>query len=241
MYKNTSRDLVNIAKIKKGMSVVDLACGTGITTQAILKKTGDAGKIYAVDFSREMLAVSKKKNKAGNIDFILSRAEKIDEVIKEKVDRVVCNSAFWQLPATETLRAIKNILKDDGILVFNLAPGFVGKPIERPPLRLLMAEVAVGEYGFPLRVAPFDFNALKRIFDGESFIIAPPKTIEYQLTPEEIYEFNRIPLMTEVFFPGLNYRQRMRILDKAYAEFDKNGTYPNKWSFFTVKKKNKKN
>jgi len=57
------------------------------------------------------------------------------------------------------------------------------------------------------------------------------------MTAEEIYEFNRIPIMTENFFPELSYRQRMRILDKAYAEFDKNGTYPNKWNFFTAKKK----
>ena len=126
MYHNESKELVDLADIRKGMTILDLACGTGVSTKEILKKLGETGKIYAVDFSEAMLNLAKKEIKNKNVVFIKSLAQKIDEVISEKVDRIICNGAFWLINKPETLKAMANILKDDGKLVFNM-PGQIFK------------------------------------------------------------------------------------------------------------------
>jgi len=68
VQKNTTGGAVSILSIKKqvlewsngpmlrwGHTAVDLACGTGFTTEAILRKLGETGCVYAVDYSAPML------------------------------------------------------------------------------------------------------------------------------------------------------------------------------------------
>ncbi len=95
VYRKTSKFLVRIAGIKKGITVVDLACGTGVTTREILKKTGSFGKVLGVDSSKEMLNIAKKKIKRKNVFFVHSSAEEIDRAIKEKVDLVLCKFSLF--------------------------------------------------------------------------------------------------------------------------------------------------
>jgi ubiquinone/menaquinone biosynthesis C-methylase UbiE len=40
MYRATSADLVRFADVRQGQRIVDLACGTGVTTEEILKVIG---------------------------------------------------------------------------------------------------------------------------------------------------------------------------------------------------------
>ncbi|MDQ6834206.1 MAG: methyltransferase domain-containing protein [Chloroflexota bacterium] len=61
MYKATAHDLVAIAGITPGMTVVDVACGTGIVTEAILEQLGETGSVTGVDRSSAMLAIARRK------------------------------------------------------------------------------------------------------------------------------------------------------------------------------------
>jgi SAM-dependent methyltransferase len=58
-YRHTSRDLVDLAQLAADARVVDLACGTGITTEAVLAVLGERGSIVAVDASAAMLAAAR--------------------------------------------------------------------------------------------------------------------------------------------------------------------------------------
>lgn len=58
-YRDTSRDLVHLAEIKPGMRVIDLACGTGVTSQAVLKALNGTGHLYSVDMSQAMLDIAR--------------------------------------------------------------------------------------------------------------------------------------------------------------------------------------
>ena len=54
------------------MTILDLACGTGVSTKEILKNLGETGKIYAVDFSEAMLNLAKKEIKKIRMSFLLN-------------------------------------------------------------------------------------------------------------------------------------------------------------------------
>lgn len=45
-YQLTSRDLIRLAEVASHHVVVDLACGTGVTSQALLAAMGETGRIY---------------------------------------------------------------------------------------------------------------------------------------------------------------------------------------------------
>jgi ubiquinone/menaquinone biosynthesis C-methylase UbiE len=80
-YKKTNKKLIKLANIKNNSIIVDLACGTGITTQEILIKNPNIQKIYAVDFSSEMLDRAKNSIQSEKVIFINSDAENIEKVI----------------------------------------------------------------------------------------------------------------------------------------------------------------
>ena len=59
-YKQTNEKLIKIADINPNQVVVDLACGTGLTTKEVLKNCPDVKKVYAIDFSEDMINVAKE-------------------------------------------------------------------------------------------------------------------------------------------------------------------------------------
>src|ERR1044072_7246664 len=51
VYGPGARELLLRAGIKPGMRVVDLGCGTGMTTQLLAELVGPTGKVIGVDYS----------------------------------------------------------------------------------------------------------------------------------------------------------------------------------------------
>ena len=56
------------------------------------------------------------------------------------MDRIICNGAFWLINKPETLKAMANILKDDGKLVFNM-PGQIFKFDEKNKQKLILSSL----------------------------------------------------------------------------------------------------
>ena len=246
-YKNTNRDLVKIADIGEGQLVVDLACGTGMTSKAILQKLSPSGHIFAVDSSPAMLEVAEKNISQPNISFHLSTAERVHEAVPGRVDRILCNSAFWQMETEATLAAIRRLLKDEGLFAFNL-PELLS-PVGKQPggsvdLRTLMRQVATEEYGWEFDPAPapnrsrlykMSCENIPGLLAEHGYELTRHKRIVYQESYEAAHEFCAIPIMTENTIPGVDYETRLEILDKAYARLA--GTdqlYESAWDFYVV-------
>lgn len=60
---------VGLIKIKKGARIADLCCGTGEIAE-LLARNENVDKVFALDFSPEMLQIAKTKRKSGKISFI---------------------------------------------------------------------------------------------------------------------------------------------------------------------------
>ena len=68
-----------LAGLKKGDTVLDICCGTGLSFAPAQKLIGPEGKIIAIDINNEMLDLSRKrakKNGWNNISFINADIEK---------------------------------------------------------------------------------------------------------------------------------------------------------------------
>ena len=116
----SSSELVRLANVQPGQTVLDLACGTGAITKRIAAKVGISGKAIGVDSSISAIKIAKKEagNKS-NLDFVLSDAEFIK--FNKKFDVVTCQYALFFFPnAQNVLQNIRQYLKGNGILALAL-------------------------------------------------------------------------------------------------------------------------
>ncbi len=107
-----SRMVVELAGIKPGDKVLDVACGSGNLTQTAQKYTGPDGKATGIDASPEMIEVAKKKAErlGSGASFQLGLAEKLD-FPDGTFDVVISRLAIHHLPDDLKQRAFAEILR----------------------------------------------------------------------------------------------------------------------------------
>ncbi|GAA3436262.1 class I SAM-dependent DNA methyltransferase [Kutzneria kofuensis] len=120
LYATTSARLVAAAGIRPGSRVLDLGCGTGVTTRALLARVGPAGQVLAVDSSPAMLDTARANVRADNVSWYQGDARDVDRLVGGKVDAAVSNMAFWQFDLVPTLAAVAKVLTDEGSLTFSI-------------------------------------------------------------------------------------------------------------------------
>ncbi len=227
LYRETARQLVSLAPIRSDITIVDLACGTGVLTEQISQKWAQTCQIIGVDLSPAMLKYAQSNPALSAVRFYPLRAEDLGMVLPAaSVDIVLCNSAFWQMQIRDTLTGIFHLLKPDGFFLFNFPekPQPILEDPSRmiPPLRLSMFEIAKQEYGYVSRppaepsIKDLPLEEIKRLIEEAGFILwqhyLPSTGIER--TAADMYAFLRIPSIKVL--PGLKYATRLEILDKAF-------------------------
>lgn len=103
----------------EGRTVVDLGCGTGLLEGHLLPRVG-RGRIVAVDFSAEMLALARARHGSQRIAWICR--DVLDTAIAgASVDAVLCFNAFPHFPdPAATLREAARWLRlGGGLLVWH--------------------------------------------------------------------------------------------------------------------------
>jgi SAM-dependent methyltransferase len=81
------RRALRLAGLKKGDTVLDLCCGSGLSLKAIQGIIGPEGKIIAVDGNKHMLELARSravKHSWDNIEFVHGNIEDLD--IEQQVD-----------------------------------------------------------------------------------------------------------------------------------------------------------
>ena len=114
-FQSTSK-LVQLMKLEKGDTVLDVACGTGVVTKKISQKIGRSGYVVGVDTSVTAIKIAKKWNEEKkNLDFVNMDAERFN--FTTRFDAIACQYALFFFPNSQkALKNMKNSLKKDGKL-----------------------------------------------------------------------------------------------------------------------------
>lgn len=110
-----------IARTGSGAEIVDLGCGSGASTRALLR--AGAGSVLGIDASPGMLARAERRDWPAGVRFAVGRAEKLDRLLTEhgvRPDGVFACYLFRNLaPADrdQVLRAVHDRLPAGGWLV----------------------------------------------------------------------------------------------------------------------------
>lgn len=245
MYQQTSRDLIALARPSSGDAVLDLACGTGVTTQEVLAVLGQDGKVIGVDKSAAMLARAAISIADPRVTWVQAPAESVDQHVSELVDTVVCNSAIWQTELVATAAAVRHVMAAGGRFAFNVGSGFLEQG-DDPASRVLdsvMRAIAAQEHGWtlpragtPLRARPrLSRESIGLCLSKAGFEVEQVKEFKYEQSAESLRAWLSVPIFTERLLPGLPYKDRMRVLDKAYDRLGPGEAELARWVAFAAK------
>lgn len=242
-YWQSSRKLIELAQVASGQIVVDLAAGTGVTTKCLLEMVPEVSQIHAVDLSQQMLNKAKEYVQDERVTYICGGAEDVSSVVPTPVDRVICNSAFWQFPdRAGALAAIQGVLKSGGIFAFNLPNHFVdvGGPSHRSLFVVEMyKEMELRGFGQKRKLAPkLARDALVGELSLQDLHLVHEELVEFPgMRAQDSADFFSIPAVAP-FFEGVSDDVRDEILAsvvRKLAQYD-NERPTNKWIFFITQK-----
>jgi ubiquinone/menaquinone biosynthesis C-methylase UbiE len=115
-YHQALRRSARALGLRPGMRVLDLGCGTGASTAALVTAVPGL-EIVAVDASEGMLARARRKRWPSSVRFVHSRAEDVDE---GEFDAVFAAYLVRNLPDPDVaLRHVRGLLKPGARLVLH--------------------------------------------------------------------------------------------------------------------------
>jgi|FaiFalFF_MnMetaG_3_1042247.scaffolds.fasta_scaffold12570_5 ubiquinone/menaquinone biosynthesis C-methylase UbiE len=111
-------EILKSCGLSKGMTMVDVGCGSGYFTIPASKIVGENGRVYAVDIQEEMLDKLKERGLPSNVIPILARSD-----YDFPLDVGISDFTFIAFVAHENddlekfFNEVKRITKDDGRVV----------------------------------------------------------------------------------------------------------------------------
>ncbi|HYF93507.1 MAG TPA: class I SAM-dependent methyltransferase [Symbiobacteriaceae bacterium] len=140
IYRQSNERLVAGADLRSGMTVVDLGCGSGLTSLAALAAVPEGLKLILIDSRRSMIESAIQHVGARAAAYHVADASEVSALVTEKVDRVLCNLSFWYFKEPEAvLRELRKVIKPAGRLCFSLLGTYfnVGGTVVSPHWALL--------------------------------------------------------------------------------------------------------
>ena len=234
MYQELSQKMIDLADLQPGMRVLDLGCGTGVTTQLVLQVMAEQGHIYALDISESMLRLAQEEINSPCVTFFAADAATCTTLIDQPLDRIVCNSMFWQLRhKAQVVTELRKILKPDGRFIFNVPePYFIFKDIPRlPKVSLLFKQLAAERYG----VGQQDMRTMRVFLENHGFELLQMEAYTRIRSAEESYLFFQLPVATAWMEPPLDYQTRMALLHEAQQLAEPDQPVQQRWMYFVAR------
>lgn len=144
--RNVSERLIELANVKEGDKVLDIATGLGEPAISAARKVGPKGRVVAVDFSPGMLDAARRRANGlglGNIEFSVMDGEEL-KIQDNGFDAVLCRWGLMFFPdPAKALDTVRRLLKDGGRLAAAVwdAPDKV--PMISLPMEVLRKELAL--------------------------------------------------------------------------------------------------
>jgi ubiquinone/menaquinone biosynthesis C-methylase UbiE len=174
-------ELIDIAALRSGERVLDVACGTGIVARLAAERVGNKGKIAGLDLNPAMLAVAKSVSP--QVEWHEASAESMP-FSDEAFDVVLCQFGLMFMPdKSAVLREMRRVLVSGGRLLIDV-------PGPTPPL------FAILEEALAKHVAPEAAQLL-----GSVFSMHDPSRIEHLLSNEGFQNIKIRQITKKILLP----------------------------------------
>jgi ubiquinone/menaquinone biosynthesis C-methylase UbiE len=186
--------------------VLDVGCGTGISTLSIYKSLKEVPIIYAIDISEAMLikARERMKGKKG-IYFIRGDAEKLSNYFHEAFDAVFYTASIFLLPNyKESINQACKLILPDGVLAISYYDGIFNAK-GRDAISLVFPELKY-QYG----TVSYE-DLMKCLSDIRGYKISQ-FDYRFEINSEFLFDFLSIPAQSAGIFPRIPYIERIPLI-----------------------------
>jgi ubiquinone/menaquinone biosynthesis C-methylase UbiE len=122
IFEPFARDLLEFANLKKGESVLDVACGTGIVARLAWPKVAPTGRVIGLDVNAGMLEVARFASRQEGLDINWAEGN-VSEMPFDagEFDVVLCQYGLQYFSdRSAALNEMRRVLKGRGRLVLNV-------------------------------------------------------------------------------------------------------------------------
>lgn len=163
IFEPFARDLLEFADLKRGESVLDVACGTGIVARLAWPRLAPTGRVVGLDINPGMLEVAQNAAQQSGADIKWAEGSVSEmPLLAGEFDVVICQHGLQYFPdKPAALREMRRVLGRQGRLVLSVL-----RHISFNVGHLIFADVLqrrVSEEAAATRRAPFTFSDRDRI------------------------------------------------------------------------------
>ena len=132
LFAEWAPHLCDLAGVRPGQRVLDVACGTGIVARVAADRLAGAGRVVGVDLNEAMLAVARRVRP--DLEWRQGDAEALP-FPPASFDRVLCQMALMFFPdRARALREMRRVAAPDGVAAF-VVPATPGRSARLRALR----------------------------------------------------------------------------------------------------------
>jgi SAM-dependent methyltransferase len=130
--------LADVAGIRPGQAVLDVACGTGIVARTVADRLGGDGRIVGVDINEAMLSVARRVRP--ELEWRQGDAAALPFPDAE-FDAVLCQMALMFFPDTAgALREMSRVARREGVVALAVPASLDDQPAYGPFVELAVRE-----------------------------------------------------------------------------------------------------
>ena len=124
-YRQVNEWLLDRTGLKRGWTVLDVACGCGAVTELIAERIHGGGNavVIGLDMSASALREARERLAGARdvvVDFVQARAEEMSQAVRRVVDAVVfCNGIHYVEDKSRLLAEVYRTLPAGGVFAFN--------------------------------------------------------------------------------------------------------------------------
>ena len=220
LFAFLSSELARQAGVGPDMHVIDVGCGTGISTGVLAALVGKDGRVTGIDLSPGMLEEARRR--VPGAEFLEGDAEDLEKVMAGRpggahegfFDAVIYNACIFLLPdAPASLKGAHCILKENGTVAMNFIAGAYAAGDEL--FTQLFPRWTDGE-AFPAPRFPCDTSKLREYLALAGFRDIRSGFVEKVMGIDGLRRFYSVPAQSASLYPKLGMAERQAAVGRMF-------------------------
>lgn len=244
IYRLLSRRLADHAHLQDAHRVLDVACGTGATSRACLRRMRHDAELVGVDQSEAMVTLARTHTSDPRSSFRVAPAARLHEALGDepRFDRAVSSAALWQFSRPgRAVASLARLLAPGALFVFNVPVHRLADregPVHALQVALAraVADAAAGKDSDAGGDGRLEISSIRRWLEDAGFADVEERHHSVRSRQDELLELMRIPAMAERMAPDLAEVERERAFERVSRRVDLGEEVEVPWIDFVARK-----